>query len=201
MAQPEGKCKVARLLPSFGFFRCHSSPRLPHFELSWYLYGHMSDLDDFVKELQEEIIRQAREQYSGTVVEHWLRPRNPFPMESPDGHAGIKGPCGDTMEIFIRVREGRIAEASFLTDGCITSIAAGSMAVQMAVGKSLSEAAAVSDADILDGLGGLPDESLHCALLAANTLHAAVEDYSGTHVGGDMLTSQVAPPGQGQKSQ
>jgi nitrogen fixation NifU-like protein len=163
--------------------------------------GTMSDLDDFVKQLQDEIIRQAREQYSETVVEHWLQPRNPFAMNGPDGHGRIKGPCGDTMDIFIRVEGETIVDASFLTDGCITSIASGSMAVQMAVGKRVSEAAALSDEDILEELGGLPAESRHCALLAANTLHAAVEDYSGTQVGGEVPVSQTAPSGQGQKSQ
>lgn len=137
----------------------------------------MSDLDDFVRELQERVIMQAREQYSKTVVEHWLEPKNPFPMDDPDGHARIKGPCGDTMKIFIRVGNDRISDASFVTDGCITSIASGSMAVDMAIGKSAKEAMAVSAQDILDRLGGLPEESRHCALLASNTLRAAVKNF------------------------
>jgi nitrogen fixation NifU-like protein len=98
-------------------------------------------------------------------------------MEKPDGHGCIKGPCGDTMEIFIQVRGKKIANASFLTDGCITSIVSGSMAVEFATGKSVVDAMAISQNDILEGLGGLPEQSRHCALLASNTLREAVRDY------------------------
>jgi len=135
----------------------------------------MSNLDQTVAAIQEQIIEEARRQYSETVVEHWLRPRNPYAMERPDGHAKITGPCGDTMEIFVRVRDGEVADASFLTDGCLTSIVSGSMAVATAIGKPLRDARAISQGDILAGLGGLPEESEHCALLAANTLQAALD--------------------------
>ena len=140
----------------------------------------MSDLDRIVKELQEQLIHQAREVYSEVVVEHWFNPRNLCAMDKPDGHARIKGPCGDTMEIFVRTDKEMIAEASFLTNGCITSIASGSMAVESAVGKSLSEARAISKGTILQNLGGLPEGSQHCALLAANTLRAALDDFLST---------------------
>jgi len=138
------------------------------------------DIDGFVKGLQRQILDQARGQYSKVVLDHGMNPRNRFPMDNPDGHAGIKGPCGDTMELFIRVRKGRIVNASFLTDGCITSVASASMSVQMAIGKSVAEVLAISQYDILNELGGLPEESRHCALLASNTLHEAVRDYLGT---------------------
>lgn len=140
----------------------------------------MSDLDKTVKELQEYLIRQARELYSEVVVEHWLNPRNPHVMDNPDGHARIKGPCADTMDIFIRVGDGKIADASFMTDGCLTSIVSGSMAVEMATGQGLSEAMAISRDAILWNLGGLPEDSQHCALLAANTLRAAIDDFLST---------------------
>lgn len=140
----------------------------------------VSDFDEMVKGIQEQLVRQARELYSEVVVEHWLNPRSPYAMDNPDGHARIKGPCADTMEIFIRVKDGKIADASFVTDGCLTSIVSGSMAVQMARKKSLPEAKAISRDAILRNLGGLPEESQHCALLAANTLGAAVDDYLST---------------------
>jgi nitrogen fixation NifU-like protein len=138
------------------------------------------DIDEFVKKLQQQILDQARGQYSEAVLDHGMSPRNRFPMDNPDGHAGITGPCGDTMELFIRVRKGRIVDASFLTDGCITSIASGSMSVEMAIGRSVAEAQAISQYDILNELGGLPEESRHCALLASNTLREAIRDYLDT---------------------
>ena len=137
----------------------------------------MSGLDEAVAEIQRRIVEQARRQYSETVVDHWMHPRNPRAMDHADGRARVKGPCGDTMEIFLRVRNGKIVEASFLTDGCITSIAAGSMAVELAGGSDLAAARALSEDDILDALGGLPEGSRHCALLASNALRAAVDDH------------------------
>ena len=143
----------------------------------------MSELEKFLEELQRDAIERAREIYSDTVVDHWMHPRNCQPMKDAHAHARIKGPCGDTMEIFLKVGNGRIIDASFLTDGCITSIAAASMAVQLAIGRDLDSARAVSQQEVLDALGGLPDESSHCALLAANTLRAAVCDYDESLAG------------------
>jgi nitrogen fixation NifU-like protein len=136
----------------------------------------MSGLDDAVADMQRRILEDARRRYSETVVDHWMHPRNPRAMDGPDGHARIRGPCGDTMEIFLRARDGRVVEASFVTDGCITSIAAGSMAVELAGGRDVAAARALSADDILEALGGLPEESRHCARLAADTLRAAVKD-------------------------
>jgi len=144
------------------------------------LLAGVEELDEFekyVNESQEQIIEQARAYYGDTVVAHWLKPNNPYAMEDPDGHAEVKGPCGDTMEIFIRVEDDKIVDASFSTDGCITSIASGSMAVEMAIRRGLLEAKAISPKDILNRLGGLPEASRHCALLASNTLRAAVDEY------------------------
>jgi nitrogen fixation NifU-like protein len=138
----------------------------------------MTDWNKFTSAVQKQVIDKARGMYSETVVQHALFPRNPGSMKNPDGHAKITGPCGDTMEIFIRVSNGKISEASFLTDGCTTSIASGSMAVEMATNKKVEDARCISQEDILEALEDLPKESRHCALLAANTLRAAVRDYA-----------------------
>jgi nitrogen fixation NifU-like protein len=137
----------------------------------------MKDLDNFVEQMQQEVIEEARKQYSETVIDHWLNPRNPGMMEKPDGYARIAGSCGDSMEIFLRVKHGKILEARFLTDGCITSIVSGSMAVEIATGRDIASAKAISAEDVLRALGGLPEENEHCALLASNTLRAAIADY------------------------
>ena len=139
-----------------------------------------SDLDDFVQDAQAQILAEARQIYSETVIEHWMSPQNFKKMERPDGHARITGPCGDTMEFFLRIRNERVWEMSFLTDGCATSIASASMTVEMATGLALSSAHEIDQAAILDKLGGLPPDSVHCALLAADTFAAAVNDYLQT---------------------
>ncbi len=138
-----------------------------------------SSLDEFVEETNQEILDEMRRVYSPPVVERFYNPRNPGPMRDADGHARITGPCGDTMELWLRIEAGRVERATFITDGCGPTIACGSMATELAAGKSPEAAAKVGQKDILDALGGLPEESRHCALLAANTLRAAVSDYLG----------------------
>jgi len=115
--------------------------------------------------------------YTDTVIDHAMNPRNVGNIPNADGFACVTGPCGDTMEIWLSIRDGRIRDATFWTDGCGTTIAAGSMATEMVKGKGISKGFQITQDDILNGLGGLPEESAHCALLAANTLREAIRDY------------------------
>ena len=126
---------------------------------------------------QELINEEMRKVYSETVVEHAMNPKNLGNMENADGFAKITGPCGDTMNIWLKVKNDVIQEATFMTDGCGTTIAAGSMITEMAKGKSLIKTHNISQQDVLEALGGLPEESEHCALLASNTLKEAIKDY------------------------
>jgi nitrogen fixation NifU-like protein len=129
------------------------------------------------EELQELILADARNIYSETVIDHAMNPRNVGVMQDADGFARVTGPCGDTMEIWLKVSDDTIINASFMTDGCGTSIASGSMVTEMAKSKRISNVQKTKPQDVLDALGGLPEESEHCALLAANTLKAAIRDY------------------------
>jgi ATP-binding protein involved in chromosome partitioning len=113
---------------------------------------------------------------SPTVIDHAQHPRNIGPLGAYTGHARITGPCGDTMEFWVLVRERTAERVSFVTDGCGPSLACGSIATCLAEGKRLKQAASIGQRDILEALGGLPAEVEHCALLAANTLKAACED-------------------------
>jgi nitrogen fixation NifU-like protein len=92
-----------------------------------------------------------------------------------EGHARITGPCGDTIEIWIQTGGDHIDKIGFTTTGCGSSRAAGSMATELALGKHLSAAEKIEQADILHALNGLPARSEHCALLAATTLQAAIK--------------------------
>ena len=131
-----------------------------------------SEMDD----LQKLIMADARKIYSDTVIDHAMNPRNVGDIKDSDGFARVTGPCGDTMEIWLKVKNGSICESTFYTDGCGTSIASGSMVTEMAKGKSIPEAMKITQNDVLRALGGLPEESEHCALLAENTLRAAISD-------------------------
>ena len=81
------------------------------------------------------------------------------------------------MQIWLRVRNGTISDATFWTDGCGTTIATGSMITELAKGRSIEEAQRISSSVVLNALGGLPEESLHCATLAAETLKVAIRNY------------------------
>lgn len=115
--------------------------------------------------------------YSDTVIDHAQNPRNVGDDPYPDGYALVTGPCGDTMGIWLRVKGDTIERCTFWTDGCGPSIACGSMATEVTRGRGVSAALKITQGEIIDKLGGLPEESQHCALLAANTVREAVRDY------------------------
>ena len=125
-----------------------------------------------------ELIKgEMRKVFSETTVDHAMNPRNLGKIEDADGFARVTGPCGDTMEIWLKIGNGMITEASFLTNGCGTTLAAGSMVTELVKGKRIPAALKLNQQAVLHALGGLPEDSAHCALLAVNTLKAAIKDY------------------------
>ena len=129
------------------------------------------------EQFEELIKEEMRKTYSETAIDHAMNPRNVGDMADADGFAKVTGPCGDSMEIRLKVNNNTIVGATFMTDGCGTTIASGSIVTEMAKEKNIIEARKISSQDVLNALGGLPEESQHCALLAANTLKAAIRDY------------------------
>ena len=127
--------------------------------------------------LAEEPERRVWAGYSETTIDHMQNPRNFGSIADADGFASVDGSCGDNLEIWIKVRDDLIQEATFWADGCGTTVACGSMVTELVKGKSVEEATCASERQILEGLGWLPEESHHCAMLAASTLRAALEDY------------------------
>lgn len=115
--------------------------------------------------------------FTRTVLDHATNPRNVGDLPDPDGQGSVVGPCFDSMTMWLKVRQGRIAAATFWTDGCGPTIATGSITTELAIGKSVAEALQLRAEDVVAALGGLPDEHLHCAQLAVDTLHAALRDY------------------------
>jgi len=128
------------------------------------------------EEFKEKIIAQLKAQYSNKAIEKFLNPVDSRQIESPDGFARITGSCGDTLEIYLKVEDKRIIDASFQTDGCNPSIAAGGMITELAHGLMTGKARGFTQQDVLDALGGLPHENEHCALLAVNTLNEALNN-------------------------
>ena len=135
------------------------------------------DIDELAKRLETQVLEDAKEVFSETVIEYAYNPRNMGEISDADGVGKITGTCGDTVQIQIRVENGRISESRFMTDGCGTSIACGSMLTEMITDKTIEEALAITSDDLLRSLGGLPEENVHCSVLAVDTLREAIDDY------------------------
>jgi nitrogen fixation NifU-like protein len=126
-----------------------------------------------------QVYKEALKQiYSEVVLDHGQNPRNHGNIAKNNAFGIIFGPCGDTMSIWLYIENKVIIDAGFTTDGCMTSLAAGSMVTELAKGKNINDALQISQQDVLEALDGLPKDSEHCALLAANTLKEAVKNYS-----------------------
>lgn len=116
--------------------------------------------------------------YSEKVMEMFRNPKNMGEIENPDGIGRVGNPkCGDLMELYIKVENDIITDVKFKTFGCAAAIATSSMVTEMAVGKTLDEALEITRKDVADELEGLPPLKMHCSNLAADALHAAIDDY------------------------
>jgi len=116
--------------------------------------------------------------YSQKVMEHFKNPRNMGEIPDADGVGTVGNPvCGDLMTIYIKVKDNRLEDIKFKTFGCGSAIATSSMITELAKGKTLEEGMKISRGNVADELGGLPPVKMHCSNLAADALHAAIEDY------------------------
>ena len=116
--------------------------------------------------------------YTDLVMDHFSNPRNVGEVDDPDGAGQIGNPtCGDVMRMTIRVADDRIVDVKFKTFGCGAAVATSSMVTEMVMGKSLTEAADISNKAVAEALGGLPPNKMHCSNLAADALHLAIHDY------------------------
>ncbi len=127
--------------------------------------------------VEKEYILNMHGKYSETVIDHAKNPRNVGNIPNCDGFGQGTGECGDTIGIWLSVKNDRITKATFWTDGCGTTIACGSMLTEMAQDCQVEEAKKIDQAAILQALGGLPEDHVHCAALAADTFAQAIQDY------------------------
>ncbi|MBN1880456.1 iron-sulfur cluster assembly scaffold protein [bacterium] len=122
--------------------------------------------------------------YSDKVMEHFANPLNVGELENPDGVGQVGNPtCGDMMVFHIHVNPETeiIEDIRYKTFGCGAAIAVSSMVSEMAKGKTLGEALAITNEMVAEHLGGLPPQKLHCSNLGADALHAAILDYRQKH--------------------
>ena len=120
--------------------------------------------------------------YSEKVMDHFSNPRNVGEIEEASGTGTVGNPaCGDIMKLTIKVENEVITDVKFKTFGCGAAIATSSMVTEIVKGKPLGEAEKVSDSTVAEALDGLPPVKMHCSNLAADALHAAIEDYKKKH--------------------
>jgi nitrogen fixation NifU-like protein len=120
----------------------------------------------------------AQTPFNKTVMDHFMNPRNVGEIENADavGEAG-SAQCGDTMTLYLKIDNNTITDAKFKTFGCGAAIASSSMATELLKGKSIDDALALSNGEVLKALGGLPEAKVHCSVMAEKAVRAAVEDY------------------------
>ena len=116
--------------------------------------------------------------YTETVMDHFTHPRNvgEIPDASGVGEVG-NAKCGDIMKMYLKIKDDRIEDVKFETFGCGSAIASSSMATELIKGKTIEEALAVTNKQVVDALGGLPAYKLHCSVLAEESIKAAVKNY------------------------
>ncbi len=117
-------------------------------------------------------------QYTEKVMDHFLNPRNIGEIENPDA-VGTVGSlqCGDMLKLTLKVKDEIITEARFKTFGCASAIASSSALTELIKGKTIQEALSITNRDITEYLGGLPQQKLHCSVMGQEALESALKDY------------------------
>ena len=116
--------------------------------------------------------------YSEVVMDHFMHPRNVGVIENADGVGEVgNAKCGDIMKIYLKIENNIIVDVKFETFGCGSAIASSSMATEMIKGKSIQDAAALTNKAVAEALQGLPAQKMHCSVLAEEAIKGALKDY------------------------
>ena len=120
--------------------------------------------------------------YTDTVMDHFMNPRNVGEIENPSGVGEVgNAKCGDIMKMYLDIENNVIKDVKFETFGCGSAIASSSMATEMIKGKTIDQALAVTNRQVVDALGGLPAHKLHCSVLAEESIKSVIKDYYDRH--------------------
>ncbi|MBR2372465.1 MAG: Fe-S cluster assembly scaffold protein NifU [Clostridia bacterium] len=116
--------------------------------------------------------------YNEKVIEVFSNPKNVGKIDNADGVGTVgNATCGDIMKIYLKIENNVIVDAKFQTFGCAAAIATSSTATEMIIGKTVDEAERLTNADVVENLGGLPAQKMHCSVLAEEAIREAIKDY------------------------
>lgn len=135
------------------------------------------EFDALIDRIQEEAFEEARTALGEKGFDRWRNPKFCGRLDDADGFARLTGDCGDTMEMYIKVRDERLDTVGYFTDGCSSSSVAGSFAAELATGKGFTEVLDLRGDDVLKEIGSFPKDEEHCAHLAVRTLQEALNGY------------------------
>jgi nitrogen fixation NifU-like protein len=132
-----------------------------------------------ISEMEDTIIKLLKDEgFSQKAIEYYLKQVNVEKMKNPSTSFVFTGPCGDTVEIYLKIKDNVIKDAKFVTTGCSASFAAGSALTEILKGKTLEEAGKIEGEEILEHLGGsLPPQKIHCIHLVKTTVDEALKRY------------------------
>ena len=134
----------------------------------------MKNNENMVDGLQNVTLKDFSEKFKTEL----LNPQNIGKIDDPDSYVRVTGVCGDTIEMYLSIENGKIIDIKFLTNGCGATIACSSYTTRISKGKSIESAFKMKPKDIDKYFEGLPDEHKHCAKLAVITLKAALKEYA-----------------------
>ncbi len=116
--------------------------------------------------------------YTPEMIKRFTHPKFMKVIKNPDGYARVGSEiCGDEMEYYIKVKDGKINKIGFKTFGCAASIATSDMLAELSIGKTLDEAKKIAEEGVIKKLKGLPQVKFHCANLATKALRAAIDNF------------------------
>ena len=147
------------------------------------------EFEEMVQKLQSEVHDKAKESLGEKGFDRWQNLKYCGMIVDADSMARLTGGCGDTMTMYLKVKDGRVVQAGFETDGCGSSAVAGSFAAELAIGKAFDEVLDMTGADVLREIGTFPEAEEHCAYLAVQTLQEALNSYLVAEAKGDKASS------------
>ena len=154
-----------------------------------------NEFDAFVNKLQGEVFTEAKNALGEKGFERWNNPKFCGEIHDADGFARLTGGCGDTMEMYIKIRSDRVEKVGYLTDGCSSSSIAGSFAAELAMGKTFEEVLDLRGTDVLQMIGQFPENEEHCAHLAVRTLQEALNTFLIKHSNNRSIQKKLVAGG------